>query len=148
MTVKQVQEKLIATLKRWQKIEDESVLATAEVISQTDSPILRTVMEVIQRDSQNHRWVQGLLIQGHEKKGFRLTLEELAEMSKMVERHVAVEKRMMEAVNEALEMINGKSLVIHEYFLRDLEADEKKHMAMLEGLEQIKKRMHPVGPSA
>jgi hypothetical protein len=148
MTMKEIQERLVSTLKRWQKIEDESVLSTAEVISETDSPILRTVMEVIQRDSQNHRWVQGLLIQGHEKEGFRLTIEDLTEMSKMLERHVLVERRMMEAVNEALEMIKGKSLVIHEYFLSYLDADEKKHMAMLEGLDQIKKRMHPVGPSA
>ena len=56
---KEAQEKLVATMKIWQKVENSSVAATGRVIEKTENPIIRLVMEIIQRDSQMHYRVQG-----------------------------------------------------------------------------------------
>jgi hypothetical protein len=55
---------------------------------------------------------------------------------------------MIEAAQESLDLIAGKNLVLHEYLLNYLQEDEKKHLEMMEGLEKLKKHMHPYGPSA
>jgi hypothetical protein len=72
----------------------------------------------------------------------------MALLSKVVARHVRVEKQMIEAANEALKLIKGKKHVLHEYFLKYLQKDEKKHMDLLMGLEDLKRNMYPYGPSA
>ena len=148
MTMKEAGEKLVSTLKRWQKIEEEAISSTAEVASETKGPLPKVIFEIIQRDAQNHRRVQEFLIQGHEKEGFRLTVEQLEELSKVISRHVQVEKKMIEAAQESLDLIAGKNMVLHEYLLNYLQEDEKKHLGMMEGLENLKKQMHPYGPSA
>jgi hypothetical protein len=147
MTVKQVQERLVGELKKWQKIEEESVSSTGEVLAETDNPLIRAIFEIIQRDSQNHRQVQELLIRGYEVEGFKLTVEQFEELFKVVSRHVQVEKRMVAAAEEALQAIQKGNLILHEYFLKYLRADEEKHLTMLEGLEKMKKHITPYGPS-
>ncbi len=77
-----------------------------------------------------------------------MTVEQLEELSKVLSRHIEVETRMIEAANESLALIAGKGMVLHEYFLRYLQEDEKKHMDMLKGLENVKKQFFPYGPSA
>jgi hypothetical protein len=148
MTLKGVEEKLVSVLKKWQKIEEEAVASTGEVVSETKGPLPKVIFEIIQRDAQNHSRVQEFLIQGHEKEGFRLTVEELEELSKVISRHVLVEKRMIEAAKESLDLIAGKNLVLQEYFLKYLQEDEKKHMDMMKGLENLKRHIHPYGASA
>lgn len=148
MTQKEVQEKIVATLKRWQKVEDEAVLSIGEVASTIKNPLPRTVFEIIQQDAQNHRRVQEIIVRADERDGFQLTVEQLEELSKVISRHIQVEERMIEASRESLQAIQGKKMILHEYLLKYLETDEKKHMELLLGLESIKKNMHPYGPSA
>jgi bacterioferritin (cytochrome b1) len=148
MTLKEIEEKLVTTLKKWQKIEEEAIISTGEVIAEMKNPLPRAIFEIIQRDAENHRRVLELIVQSHEKEGFKLTVDQLEEVSKVVSRHVQVEKRMIESAKEVLQLISGKNLVLHEYFLKYLQEDEKKHMDLLKGLENIKKHIHPYGPSA
>jgi hypothetical protein len=145
MTQKEVQEKIVATMRKWQKIEDEAILSIGEILGTMGSPLPRAIFEIIQQDARNHRRVQELIIQAG---GFQLTVEELAELSKIISRHIQVEERMIEAAAESLKAIQGKKMILHEYLLRYLEQDEKKHMELLRGLENIKKHIHPYGPSA
>ncbi len=147
MTVKEVQERLVGELKKWQKIEEESISSTGEVLAETDNPLVRAIFEIIQRDSQNHRQVQELLIKGYEVEGFKLSVEQFEELFKVVSRHVQVEKRMVAAAEEALQSIQKTNLILNQYFLKYLRADEEKHLAMLESLEEMKKHMTPYGPS-
>jgi hypothetical protein len=146
MTQKEIHEKIVATMQRWQKIEDEAVLSIEEVLGKMENPLPRAVFEIIQQDARNHRRVQGLI--AGEKGGFRLTVEDLEELSKIISRHIQVEQRMIEAASESLQAIEGKKMILHEYFLKYLEQDEKKHMELLRGLENLKKHIHPYGPSA
>ena len=57
-SMKDVQESLVANMKAWQRIEDASVASTGSVMEETENPIVRLVMEIIQRDSQMHHRVQ------------------------------------------------------------------------------------------
>ncbi len=148
MQRKEIQSRLVETLKRWQKIEEEAVVSTDEVIATATNPILRTIFEIIQRDAQNHRRVHEVIIGGHEKEGFRLSVEELEELSKVISRHVQVEKRMFEAAQDALGLIKGKKMILHEYFLNYLQEDEKKHTRMLKQMETLKRLIPASGPAA
>jgi hypothetical protein len=148
MTQKEIQEKIVSTLKRWQKVEDEAVLSIGEFVGTIENPLPKAVFEIIRQDAQNHRRIQEIIIQADEKKGFLLTVEQLEELSKVISRHVQVEERMIEAASESLRAIQGKKMILHEYLLKYLEQDEKKHMELLQGLENIKRNMYPYGPSA
>jgi hypothetical protein len=148
MTLKGVEEKLVSVLKKWRKIEEDAIASTGEIATETKGPLPKVIFEIILRDAQNHSRVQEFLIQGHEKEGFRLTVEELEDLSKVISRHVLVEKRMIEAAKESLDLIAGKNLVLQEYFLKYLQEDEKKHMDMMKGLENLKRHIHPYGASA
>ncbi len=148
MERKELQNRLVETLKRWQKIEEEAVVSTDEVIATATNPVLRTIFEIIQRDAQNHRRVHEVIIGGHEKEGFKLSVEELEELSKVISRHVQVEKRMFEAAQKALGLIKGKKMILHEYFLNYLQEDEKKHTRMLKQMETLKRLIPASGPAA
>ena len=60
MSMKEAQEKLVQNMDAWQKIEDAAVETTGAIADQTDNPVIKLVMEIIQRDSQMHHRVQQL----------------------------------------------------------------------------------------
>lgn len=145
MSMKAVQADLADKLKKWQKIEAASVASTAEIIGDTDNPLIRMVMEIIQRDSQTHHLVQQYLVAALEEQAPALNPEELVHIWDGIERHIALERQMVEFVKEALAAIGGKGMVVHQYFLNYLLEDEKKHDSLLQTLERIKKGMYPYG---
>jgi hypothetical protein len=148
VTMKETGEKLVEVLKKWQKVEVEAVVSTGEAAREVENPILKAVFQIIQRDAKNHSKVQDLIIQADEKTGFQLKVEDLELLSKLVGRHVLVEKQMIESAAEALRLIKGKKMILHEYFLNYLQEDERKHMDLMKGLQNLKRNMYPYGPSA
>ncbi|MDP8227818.1 MAG: hypothetical protein P9M15_00025 [Candidatus Electryoneaceae bacterium] len=145
MSTKELQGQLVDILKRWQKVEDASVASTGNVIDKTDNPIIRLVMELIQRDSQFHYRVQDFMIDILEGKTVTLTPDELVDIWDGVEKHIEIEKNTIELAKEALELLKGRKMVIHEYLLNYLMIDEEKHNAILDSLATIKKGMYPYG---
>jgi hypothetical protein len=145
MSTKEVQEKLVATMKQWQKVENASIASTGKVIEKTDNPIVRLVMEIIGRDSQMHYRLQELVADSLETKTISLNPDELAEVWEMIEKHIELEKKTVALASEALEAIAGRKMVIQEYLLRYLLRDEEKHNAVLEELATIKSGMYPYG---
>lgn len=145
MSTKEIQEKIIDNMHRWQKIENASVASTGEVINKTDNPIIRLVMEIIQRDSQMHFRVQELIADSLETKTISLSPDELGEVWDLIEHHIKLEKKTIELANEAKKALEGKKMVVQEYLLDYLLIDEQKHDKILETLETIKKGMYPYG---
>jgi len=142
---KVIQEKLVATMHTWQKIEDSSVASTGRVIEKTENPIVRLIMEIIQRDSQMHHRVQGLIVDSMNKM-ISLTPDELGEVWGMIEDHIKIEKKTIELAQGALESIEGsKGMLVQAYLLEYLMEDEQKHGALLEKLTNIQKGMYPYG---
>ena len=132
-------------MRRWQKIENASVASTGNVIERTENPIIRLIMEIIQRDSQMHYRVQGMIADSLESKTITLTPDELGEVWGLIEKHIELEKKTVQFANEALAALKGKKMVVQEYLLNYLLIDEEKHNRILESLETIKKGMYPYG---
>ena len=145
MSTKEIQEKVVDNMRRWQKIENASVASTGEVIEKTENPIIRIVMEIIQRDSQMHHRVQELIADSLTTKALSLTPDELADVWDMIEKHIQLEKKTVEMAEEALETLKGKKMVVQEYLLQYLMEDENKHNHILDSLATIKKGMYPYG---
>lgn len=145
MSMKSVQEVLLDNLKKWQKIEGASIASTAKIAADTDNPLIRMVMSIIQRDSQTHQAVQEYLVSTLEQQAPTLNPDELVKVWDAIEKHIEIEKQMIELVRDALAVIGDKGMVIQQYFLRYLLEDEQKHEMLLEALEKIKKGMYPYG---
>ncbi|NQU05802.1 MAG: hypothetical protein HQ568_06900 [Calditrichaeota bacterium] len=145
MSTKELQEQLVDILNRWKKVENASVVSTGNVIVRTDNPVIRLVMELIQRDSQFHYRVQDFMVDMLESKAVTLSPDDLEVIWDGIEKHIEIEKNTIELAKEALALLKGRKMVIHEYLLNYLMIDEEKHNAVLDALETIKKGMYPYG---
>jgi hypothetical protein len=143
MSTKEIQEKIVANMKQWQKIENSSVASTGKVIEATDNPIIRMVMEIIQRDSQYHYRVQEFIADSLESKTVVMSTDELAQVWDLIEKHIKLEEKTVELAKESLEALKGKKMLVQEYLLNYLLEDENKHNKILENLEKIKAGMYP-----
>ena len=41
MTTKELQEKIVANMRKWQKVENAAVATTGKIIEDTDNPVVR-----------------------------------------------------------------------------------------------------------
>jgi hypothetical protein len=137
---KELNEKLVDTLKRWQKVENDSVKSTSEIITKTNNPIVRQIMEIIRQDSAMHKKVQQLIIDSFEKEALYLSPEELGEVWNMVEKHIELEKETVRLAEESRK--NSKSFFVR-YLLGYLMTDEQKHNDILRQMEDIKSGIYP-----
>ena len=144
MSTKELQQDLAERMRTWQKVEDAAVLQTAKIIGATENPLIRTVMEIINRDSMMHHRVQGMIADSFDRFQINLSPDELAGVWDAIESHIQTEIKMQNAVKETLEKIKGnKTMVVAEYLLNYLLIDEEKHNALLDSLAKIKKGMSP-----
>jgi len=145
MSTKEIQEKIVQNMQEWKKIENASVSSTEKVIEKTENPIVRLIMEIIQRDSQMHYRIQELIIASFESMTISLTPEELGDVWGMIEKHIDLEKKTVELAKDSLEAMRGRKMVVQEYLLDYLRIDEEKHNEVLDTLSTIKKGMYPYG---
>lgn len=143
MSTKELQQEVIDNMRRWMKIENASVASTGNIIEKTNNPIVRIVMEIIQRDSQMHYRVQELIADSLESKTVALSPEELADVWEMIEKHIELEKKTVELAEKSLAALKGKRMIVQEYLLNYLLKDEQKHNEILDELEPIKNKMYP-----
>jgi len=142
---KEVQEKLVATMNTWRKVENASIASTGRVIEKTENPIVRLVMEIIQRDSQMHYRVQEYIAESLQK-SVSLSPDEVGDVWGMIEDHINLEKKTLELAQQSLEATKkSKGMLVQSYLLEYLLEDEKKHNLMLERLKDIQKGMYPYG---
>ena len=143
-STKEIQQNLLANMKSWQKIENTSIASTGRIIEKTENPIVRLVMEIIQRDSQMHYRVQEDIADSLSGKTVSLTPDELGDVWGMIEEHIDLEKRTLQLAQASLEAIKGsKGMLVQAYLLEYLLEDEKKHNVLLERLMKIQKGMYP-----
>ena len=137
---KELNENLVKTLKKWQKIEDESVKSTSAIIAKTKNPIVRQIMEIIKQDSAMHKKVQQVIIDSFEKEAINLDPEELSDIWEMVEDHIELEKETVRLAEESRK--NSNNFIVR-YLLGYLMTDEQKHNDLLQQMEDIKRGMYP-----
>lgn len=137
---KELNEKLIATLRKWQKVEDQSVKSTTEIIGKTKNQIVKYVMEIIRQDSAMHKRIQQLIIDSFEKQAIILNPEELSDVWQMVEKHIELEKETIRLAEESRKETNN---FVIRYLLGYLMTDEQKHNEILAQMEDIKRGIYP-----
>ena len=145
MSLKELQEKIVANLGRWQEVELQSVEQMDEIISKTKNPFIAKVMEIIRDDSKNHHAVQQLIIDTLTTQTVTISPADLGDIWDLVETHIKSERRAEEFARISLESVKGTKMVAQEYLLEYLLKDEEKHDALLENLEKIKKGLYPGG---
>jgi len=145
MTTKEVQKEIVANLRKWQKVENASVASTGNIIERTDNPVVRMIMEIIQRDSQVHYRMQEFIADSLESKTITFDPDELDDVWSMIEKHIELEKKTVKLAEAALVALRGRKMVVQEYLLDYLLIDEEKHNKILENMATIKKGMYPYG---
>ena len=144
MTMKELQKEISASMKDWQKVEGYSIASTAQITIKTRNPIIGLVMEIIQRDSQMHSSVQSWIAETLENKTVSLSPDELLKVGKMIEKHIALENKMIKSAEQVLESVKDKkTMLAQQYFLNYLLNDERKHSNLLSSLEILAKGMQP-----
>jgi hypothetical protein len=141
MKTKEKQEELVGILKAWQHVENQSVAQTAGIIDKTTNPVIRLVMEIIQRDSAMHHRVQEFIIGTLEREAVDVTPDDLAKVWDAIEAHIAAEKKTEELIAAARKALAGTRNVVQQYLLSYLANDEKKHDQLLDDLALIKRGM-------
>jgi len=143
VSTKEIQKQIVDNMRRWQKVENSSVSSTGRIIEKTKNPIVRLVMEIIQRDSQFHYRVQEFIADTLEKKAIVLNPDELADVWDLIEKHIEIEEKTVELAQASLDALKGKKMLVAEYLLNYLMEDEKKHNLVLANLAKIKDGMYP-----
>jgi hypothetical protein len=142
MSTKENLAKLVEILREWQHIENASIAQTSQIIDKTRNPVIRMVMEIIQRDSSMHHRVQQFIIDSVEKQAITLTPDDLAQVWGAIEGHIEAERRTGELIMAAQKALAGTKDVVQQYLLTYLGHDEKKHDDLLEDLSLIKRGMY------
>jgi len=143
MKTKELQQGLVSNMRKWQNIEDASVSSTGQIIEKTENPLIRLIMEIIQRDSQMHYHVQEFIADSIEHKAVSLTSDELAKVWDLIERHIDLEKKTVEIAEQTIASLKGQQgMIVQEYLLNYLLEDERKHNDLLGHLDNIKKGIY------
>ena len=143
---KELQKKLVQTMREWQQTESDAITITREIGDKTDNPLIRSVMVTMNSDSARHRSVQQLIIDSLEKEPITIDTDDMEAIWTMIEKHIELEQKMLSSVEEMLESLKGqKALAIQRYLLEYLRQDEKKHETMLDNLRAVKDGMYPYG---
>jgi hypothetical protein len=131
---------LKATLRRWQEIEEDSIVQTSAIIAKTQNPLIQLVMEIIRQDSAMHKRVQKVILDSLEKQPFSLTPEELGDVWDLIEKHIAAEKETLALAEKARKNCR---LFVQRHLLTYLTEDEQKHDRLLNQLEDFKRKLYP-----
>jgi hypothetical protein len=142
MSTKENLAKLVEILREWQHIENASVAQTAQIIDKTQNPVIRMLMEIIQRDSAMHHRVQQFIIDSVEKQAITLTPDDLAQVWGAIEAHIEAERKTEDLIMAAKKALAGTKDVVQQYLLAYLGHDEKKHDDLLQDLSLIKRGMY------
>ena len=139
MSTKELQEQIVANMRRWQFVEDATCIQMSEIIAKTKNPLIRMVMEIIRSDSQNHHRVQELIVNTLQTQTVSFSPDEFVEVWDLIDRHIKMEAKAETLAKESLTAVEGKKMPVQEYLLKYLLEDEEKHDRMLENLAMFKK---------
>lgn len=141
-SAKESNEKLVAIMKEWQKVEDRSIKSIGEINRKIKNPLVKQVLAIIKKDSAMHAKIQQFIIDTLTKKAITLTPEELGAVWSGIDKHIKMERATIELGQRAKD---ASTNFVHKYLINYLMADERKHEELLEQLENIKGKIYPYG---
>lgn len=134
---KQAEKKLLSILKEWKKVETATINSCKKILSKTENPIVVTLINTIKLDSEKHKSIIQLIISSYTKKAIALTPEEIASVSKLLDKHMSYEEK---SINLAEDAIAETREIVVKQLLKNILSDEKKHIKITEQLNQLKIR--------
>jgi hypothetical protein len=143
MSMKELHDRLLDTVRSWQEIDRESARLLRETKEKCGNPVICQVMDIIERDTEMHTRVQQLIIESLTSKPFSLSPDELGEVIEFIRKNIELKKQKIAVTEETRGLVKDKTLLLQEFFLTYLLEDEKKHSAMLDGIERVRKSMYP-----
>jgi rubrerythrin len=132
----ELSKEFVTTIKEWQKLEDDTIRFSEELMKKTKNKLVKMTMEMIKHDSQKHKAMQQLLIDSVTKEPFILSPDDLNAIGSGLNEHLAAEARSLELADEAL---MNSELFVTRYILSYLIADEQKHHSLLGKLNELKR---------
>jgi len=129
---------MVKVLREWQGIERQAMSFTAEISEQTESTLIRLIMDIIRHDSHMHHRVQQFLIDSVTKESTTVTREDVVAIWESIEEHDKVEKKTIQ-IAEGLK--KDAWTPVHKLLLEYLLRSESLHDSLLEQLGEFKADM-------
>ncbi len=124
-------------LKKWRGIERATINLTDKAMMKVDNPLILALMDTIKKDSQKHKEILGLIIDGLEGTTV-ITHADMGVLAEFIERHAEVEKNSVEIAEQALSKVRTE---LPKFLLTYLLTDEKKHDMIMDGLSDLKAKI-------
>lgn len=132
----ELSKEFLGIIKEWQRLEDDTIRFSDELLKKTKNRLIRMTMEMIKSDSQKHKAMQQMLIDSVTKEPFILSPDDLNSLGSGLNKHITAEAKSLQLAEEALE---HSELFVTRYVLSYLIADEHKHHNLLTRLEDLKR---------
>ncbi|MEW5745324.1 MAG: hypothetical protein AB1805_07815 [Nitrospirota bacterium] len=129
---------LLTLLRKWKGIEETTIRNCDAILRKSTNPIIGTLTGAIRSDSEKHRGILQLVIDGMTKKGFVLSPDDLAGVASLMNKHVDIEEKAIDMATEAVEMTRDP---IAKQMLKLILEDEKRHKRMAEQMNELKFRI-------
>ena len=129
---------MVKVLRDWQGIERQAMSFTAEISEQTESTLIRLIMDIIRHDSHMHHRVQQFLIDSVTKEATAVTREDVVAVWESIEEHDAIEKQ---TIKLAEQLKADAWTPVHKLLLEYLLRSESLHDSLLEQLGEFKADM-------
>ncbi|MGO9015473.1 MAG: hypothetical protein ACLQF0_10875 [Dissulfurispiraceae bacterium] len=126
---------LLKSLRKWVSIEDQTIKSCTAILNKAKNPIIGTLTAAIRNDSEKHKSILQMVIDGMTQKGFVLSPDDLAGVASLLNKHITIEQKSIETATQALEL--SRDPIITQMLKLILE-DEKKHKKMASQMNDLK----------
>lgn len=126
---------LLALLRKWQGLEDQTIKSCETIMKKTGNPIITTLSAAIRNDSEKHKSILQLVINGMTKEGFVLSPEDLADVASLLNKHISLEQKSIDLAGKAIGLSRD---TITTQMLKLILEDEKKHKKMAGQMNDLK----------
>ena len=128
-------------IEKWQKLEDTTIESAEEIIAKTDNIVVKTIMDVIKRDSEKHKMILQQ-IKDVLTKAYTLRPDEVGEIMGLLEKHRKIEK---DAIQMAEDGLGNARVFAIRHLLTYILDDERKHHRMMVDLGDFRRELYPYG---
>ncbi|MBF0558014.1 MAG: hypothetical protein HQL08_04460 [Nitrospirae bacterium] len=126
---------LLSLLKKWQVIEGKTIESCETILKKSRNPIIKTLSRAIKNDSEKHKSILQLVIDGMTKTGYVLSPDDLADVASLLGKHIALEQKSIDVANQAIGISRD---TITTQMLKLILEDEKKHKKMAQQMNDLK----------
>lgn len=121
-------------INKWILIEDKSIDNTNDVMSKSDNPIVKSMINLIKMDSEKHKCILET-IRLSLNSTVEFNIDDLMVVDSLVEKHSQLEEHEVATAEQAVQM---SSLPIPKFLLEHLLQDERSHDAYVQELDELK----------